>query len=75
MMNRFNNWLDARLRGRDKSFMEAAARNAALNALHYYVAIRSIDDWRKILDEAEKSKDTYISLADLVRKAGFHDKS
>lgn len=51
--------------------MEAISRNAATYAIHYYVCVRSIDDWRKMLDEAEKSGNKYMSLADLIVKAGF----
>lgn len=56
-----------------KSFsqMEAISRNAAAHAIHYYVCVRTIDTWRKLLDEAEKSGNKYMSLADLIVKAGF----
>lgn len=51
--------------------MEASARKAAVEALHYYTCVRTIDTWRKILDEAEKSGDKYVSMAELIVKAGF----
>jgi predicted peroxiredoxin len=51
--------------------MEAISRNAAKYAIHYYVAVRSIDQWHKILDEAAKDGNKYMSLADLIMKAGF----
>lgn len=71
MMKRINAWIDEQLRQRDRSFMEATAGNAARDAVHYYTAVRTIDSWRKILDEAEKSGEKYLSMADLITKSGF----
>jgi hypothetical protein len=71
MMKKLNAWIDERLRRRDASFMEATARNAARDAIHYYTCLRTIDQWRHLLDEAEKSGDKYVSMADLVIESGF----
>jgi predicted peroxiredoxin len=56
-----------------KSFsqMEAISRNAAAHAIHYYVCVRTIDEWHRLLDEAAKSGNKYMSLAELVVKSGF----
>lgn len=70
-MKWFNNWVDKRLQERDHTFMQAAARNAALNAIHYYVALRTIKEWHRLLDEAEKSGEKYLSLAELIIKSGY----
>ena len=49
-------------------FMEGIARNGARAAVHSIVCMRTIETWRQLLDEAEKSGDKYVSLADLIIK-------
>jgi hypothetical protein len=51
--------------------LDVIARRAAADALHYYTCVRTIEDWRKILAEAEKSENKYMSMAELVVAAGF----
>lgn len=52
--------------------MEATARKAASDAIHYYTAVRTTERWREIIDEADKEgTDKYLSMADLIVKSGF----
>lgn len=51
------------------NFMDATARNAASNAVHSIVCMRTIETWRELLDKAEKSGDKYKSLAELIVEA------
>lgn len=46
------------------NFMEATASNAAKNALHYYVAYRTLEWWRDAINKAEKASSKYMSLAE-----------
>lgn len=58
---------DADIRIADRhEFMQATARNAAKDAVHYIVCFRTIETWRELLDEAEKRGDKYTSLAELL---------
>lgn len=45
-------------------FSQANSNNAAKYALHYYVCYRTLDWWRKTIDEAEKDGNKYMSLAE-----------
>lgn len=56
-----------------KSFpqMEAISRNAAAHAIHYYICVRTIEEWHRLLDEAAKEGNKYMSLAELIVKSGF----
>lgn len=46
--------------------LQATAKNAAQDAVHYYLCWRSLDWWRKSIDDAEKSGNQYVRLADLL---------
>ena len=46
-------------------FMQATARNAAADALHYYVCYRTLDWWRQAIEQAEQQGNKYVSLAEL----------
>lgn len=48
------------------NFMDATARNAAIDAVHYYLCWRTLDWWREAIDKAEKQGSKYVSLAELV---------
>lgn len=50
-------------------FMEGTARNGATAAVHSIVCMRPISEWRRLLDEAEKSGNKYRSLAELIIEA------
>jgi len=50
---------------------QTVATEAAKAAVHYYVAWRTLDEWRSIIDEAEKQGEKYISLAKLIVEAGI----
>lgn len=70
--DRINNWIDDRLKARDRSFFEAQIRRGATDALHYYTCVRPISEWRRILDEAEKDDaNKYMSMADLIIRSGY----
>lgn len=47
-------------------FGEGVAHNAAIEAVHYYVAFRDLGWWRKAIDKADKSGKKYLTLAELV---------
>lgn len=56
---------DEQVRINDRhEFMQGTARNAAKNAIHYYVVFRTLGWWRETIDEAEKNGNKYMSLAE-----------
>lgn len=60
----------ADLIARDRlEFMEAIARKGSVEAVHSLISRRSFEDWRKLLDEAEKHGDKYVKLAELIVEA------
>lgn len=71
MVRVINDWIDRRLRERDRAFMDATVRRAATEAIHYYTSVRSTDEWRKILDTADASGKRYVSMAELIITSGF----
>lgn len=47
-------------------WMKAVAHNAAKEAVQHYVSWRSLDWWKKQIEEAEKRQEKYMALADFI---------
>lgn len=49
-------------------FSDGVAHNAAIEAVHYYVAFRALGWWKEAIEQAEKDGNKYLTLAGLVAK-------